>query len=288
MTSDICVCGRPITDNAVVCRSCGAALHQELVDVASGGLADELDTSLARQARIGGNGPRSSEAPLGYGEAASSAIWVLRTTMIAWILILAEGGDHLPPEVLDEHPPALAQWLAAHTEDVRRHPSAADAVEELITAVQQARDAIDRPAERVYCGPCGAKTDDGTRCMIDLYARQDAGTIQCRCGMIWGVRQRRDWLMAEAEQATGTATEISRAVTGLGREVTPERIWKWASRGRLAVRGRDARGRPLYQVGDVIDLLDADMMSVPYGPACLDCAHRTCRLIRTRPRGKAA
>ncbi|MEU8279543.1 hypothetical protein ACFYOK_29495 [Microbispora bryophytorum] len=292
MTDTLCVgdnCGRPTTDNALACRSCGAQLHQQLVDVADGGLADELDTALARQARIGnGNGGRSAESPLGYGEAASTAIWVLRTTMIAWVLLLSESGEDLPEEVLAEQLPALARWLAARTEDIRRHPHAAAAIEELTAAVHQARDAIDRPADRVYCGPCGAKTDTGTRCMVDLYARPGAGVVQCRCGTMWDIRQRRMWLMAEAENALGTATEIARAVTSLGREVTPQRIWQWASRGRLLTRGRGAQGQPLYRVGDVIDLLEAAVVAVPIGPACSACDHLTCRLIRTRHPRKAA
>lgn len=286
MTDTLCNCGRPITDNALVCRSCGDALRQDLGEVADGALAQELETALARQARMGGTGARSAEAPLGYGEAAATAIWILRTTMVAWILLLSEDSDYLPPGVLDEQLPALAWWLRASVEDIRRHPDAAAAIDELTAAVRQARNVVYGPTHRVYCGQCGADASDGP-CPVDLYAHPDAGVVQCPCGAVWDVQRRRDWLLVQAEKMLGTATEIARAVTGLGREVTPERIWQWASRGRLLARGRGPRGQPLYRVGDVLDLLDA-AVAAPIGPACRRCDHRTCRLIRTRHPRKAA
>ncbi|MFF4779423.1 hypothetical protein ACFY05_42070 [Microtetraspora fusca] len=277
-------CGRPVTDNATVCCSCGAELHQELVElVHDDGLADELDAALARQASLGTAGGRSSETPLPYGEAAAEATSVLRNTLTGWVRILDDDGRLIGPScppagAKNERPacahpscqliivrafpddtlPAMASWLAARIDAIRHHPAGAEAVDELLAAVRQARQAIDRPADRVYCGPCGAKQDDGSRCMIDLYARPDTGVVQCRCGAVWDVWLRRDWLLAEVEDVLGTATEIARAVTGLGHEVTPERIWQWAHRGRLIVRGavrRGARELPVYRVGDVLDLV---------------------------------
>lgn len=271
MTGPLCTCGRPITDNAVICHHCGAELRQALLDVRDE-LAAELDTSLARQARIGAGGGRT-DSPLAYGAAASVTIAALRRLLLRWVQVLhvdearpAAGPvchaclhpscrrlrtQGLPETALA----AMAGWLAIRVQELRRHPMAATALHEITNAVRDAQHVIDRPADRVYCGPCGRRLDDGTRCTHDLYARPGAALITCRCGKIWDIRRRRDWLLAEAEDVLGTATEIARAVTTLaGETITRDRIWKWHSRGRLQARGSSAEGHPLYRVGDVLDL----------------------------------
>lgn len=302
MTYPLCEvpgCGRPSPDGAAACASCGALLHQHLAEVADG-LAAELDTALARQARLGGGGRRGAETPLAYGEAAAEAIAVLRSALVSWVRILdrhdlpfgpacpgrCEHGScvWITTRILpDDTVPAMADWLARRVTDIRRHPVGGEAVDELVDAIHQARRAIDRGAELVYCGPCGQRGKDGRTCMTDLYARPGARLVQCRCGAITDVQARRTWLLREAESVLGTATEIAQALTRLDRPVTPERIRQWDHRDRLIPRGHNSRGHPLYRIGDVLDLLhDLDAHDAPaaIGPACVNCRHLTCRWIR--------
>ena len=51
-----------------------------------------------------------------------------------------------------------------------------------------------------------------------------------------------------------TAANFGAAVTDLGEPVTPEVIRKWAGGGRLVAKSKNHRGRPIYRVGDVLDL----------------------------------
>ncbi|NJP27085.1 hypothetical protein FLW53_23370 [Microbispora sp. SCL1-1] len=277
-------CGRPVPDHAYVCPACAWHLHEHLVRLVDGDLVDELDTALARQAKLGGSGGRhGDEQPLAFGYAASEAIWVLRNTLTGWVRVLLDdlAHHHPPADTL----PAMAEWLAYRTETLRHLPEGPEAVDELTAAVRHAEAAVAPLGDRVYVGPCAGELDGGAPCGADLYAAPGAAWVTCKaCGAHYRVHQRREWLLDAAEDVLETATEIARAVTSLGRPVTPERIRQWAHRGQLHARGtqRDGRGRwvPLYRVGDVLDLV-ADV-PVPAGPACADCAHGTCRTIRAR------
>ncbi|MGI5153614.1 hypothetical protein [Microbispora sp. CA-102843] len=292
-------CGRPVPDNAYVCPGCASGLHEHLVRLTGGGLADELDTALARQAKLGGGGGRGgAEQPLPYGYAASEALYVLRSTLVGWVRVLEGDLRPIGPTcrtgclhgscrlITARNPPAdtlpaMAGWLASRAETLRHMPEGPDAVDELTAAIVNAEAVVWPPGDHVYVGPCAGE-HHGAPCGADLYAPPGAAQVTCRaCGATYRVHQRRQWLLGEAEAVLGTATEIARAVTNLGRPVTPERIRQWAHRGCLLARGRDARGRPLYRVGDVLDLA-AGVLPIPAGPACAECAHGSCRTIRAR------
>jgi len=66
---------------------------------------------------------------------------------------------------------------------------------------------------------------------------------------------RREWLLEAAEDRLERAAHIAQAVTDLGSPISADRIRKWAERGRLVPHATDGRGRPLYRVGDVTELL---------------------------------
>lgn len=102
------------------------------------------------------------------------------------------------------------------------------------------------------------------RCREDLWvpAGTAAGTVRCpACRAQVDVESRRTWLLQQVEDMLLPATELARAIDGLGVEMTPERLRKWAERGRLSERGRrliGGRALPVYRVGDVLDLVNAD------------------------------
>lgn len=164
-----CQCGRPV-DGATLCNGCTAALVADLQAVPD--LAAELDVTLARQARFGErNGGRSAEKPLPYDVRASEAGWVLRNTLTTWARVIVEEwgqngaqrhGDGLtapgryPGTSQDVMTAEMALWLTGHINHIRTHPAAGEASEEIRGAVQQARDAVDAPANRarIPIGPC--------------------------------------------------------------------------------------------------------------------------------------
>ncbi|MBB5137589.1 hypothetical protein HNP84_007341 [Thermocatellispora tengchongensis] len=267
---------------------------------------EDLEMAITRQERLGaGTGGRPGrETPIPFGVAASEVAWALRTTLVSWVLVMLDeeqprprgatcgrtgcghpscGWIRNPRRPPEETLPAMAEWLASRAEAIRRHPHGAAGVDEILDAIRRAQAVTTRGADLLYCGPCGAWTMQG-ECEMHLYARAGAGRVQCRCGAIWDVAQRRDRLLRAAWRTLASATEIARALTSLDHPITPERIWQWAHRGRLTVRGYRREGRrliPLYRVGEVMTLLEG--LDELHGPACRHrCRHDTCRLIRAR------
>lgn len=112
-------------------------------------------------------------------------------------------------------------------------------------------------------GGCGVEYDN-TECTRVLYATPGDPFVRCGdCGTTYDVATRREQLLAEAEDHLATVEMITRVVTTLGdtqvrASKISERIRLWAHRGRITSHGTrviDGRPRPVYRIGDVLDLL---------------------------------
>jgi uncharacterized protein YjcR len=91
-------------------------------------------------------------------------------------------------------------------------------------------------------------------CEGDVYARDGAASGRCRtCGAEVDTAERQAWLDAEVRSRAFRAAHIAEAYG-----IRPNTIRKWAERGKLTAHGTDRDGRPLYNVGDVLDLAVAD------------------------------
>lgn len=192
---------------------------------------------------------------LPYGYRASEARWELLSTMTATgDDIAARRGLFRPLNTLD----ALANWLGHQVQWLRQQPDGADTIAVLTDLLRAARRVIDRPADRKYAGPCTATTvdEDGLAqdCTGELYTHPDRETVTCPdCGTNYPLDARRAWLRDQAEDKLLPATELARAIDGLGVQAKAATLRKWASRKRILNRGTDTH--PLYRVGDVIDLV---------------------------------
>lgn len=240
-------CDRPRPGHANVCGACAGQLARNLGNIPM--LARQLDITLARQTSSTG-GSRSSETPMPYNQAASDAADNLRATLVSWVRIINQH-HHTnyiwPRDTLT----GIARWLTGRHTDLCSLHNADEAVDEIGFAVRTAERAIDRPADRWFAGKCD--------CDADLYVAPGSPTVTCRdCRHRYDVRERRAWLLEAAEDQLAYAALIAQALTTLGQPVTPERIRKWAERGRIIAHGNDPRGRPQYRVGDVRELLLAD------------------------------
>jgi hypothetical protein len=101
-----------------------------------------------------------------------------------------------------------------------------------------------------YAGPCD-------HCHRDMYARYGMAEVTClSCNLLYDVEDRRRWLLTVVEDRLERAVTICRALSGLGHEVSRHRLGMWQTRGLITPRGHDAKGYPLYRVGDVLDVLD--------------------------------
>jgi hypothetical protein len=202
---------------------------------------------------------RSYERPLPWDERASEAAEVLRATVVAWVRIAVEEGNVRCPS---DDMGAMSRTLLAGLEWLRHHDAADECADEIGHAVTMARRVIDAPPGRLYAGPCDPKGEFGDACPTDLYAREGATEVVCpACELVWNVKNRRDYLVDSAGDRLATAADLSRFLTMYGEPIKQDRIRKWASRKDddtppvLVSHGKDAAGRPMYRVDDVVKLL---------------------------------
>lgn len=270
-------CDQPARDTGLLCDRCMGQLARSLGDVAalaedSHDLTTELVVTFARLGRLGDNGGRrSAESPVPYDDRAREAFWVLENTLSTWARDLLEHIDppHGPshPDCLhpscnrlrtwqpsSARPSAVATWLLGRLEQIRHHPAADECHDEITAAVLAVEHVVDRPMTRWYAGPCTGSTEDGP-CDAELYAAPKAETFTCRdCGTAYDVAERRSWLLDEAREAFAHAELIATALTSLGQPLTSAMVRSYAHRCQIFPRTVDLLGRPLYRVGDVMDV----------------------------------
>lgn len=235
-------CDRVMPGHLTVCRACAEGLKRALDHAPS--IAAELDITRTRQARLGDDHARGPRHGLPYDERAAEAADALRHVLMRWCRAVADS-ERMPDTEAD-----MARWLASRRARLLRHPAAAEAVHDLVRAVERARSAIDRAPDRIYAGPCA-------RCQRDLYARLDTTIVSCVCGAAYGIQARREWMLGEVRQMLGNASWVAAVAAVFGEEVTPAAVRGMANRQRITARGRDIMGHPIYRVGDVLDVLAA-------------------------------
>lgn len=213
-------CSRPQIEG-LLCHGCTSTLEYELGDVAA--IVAELDTTLAKQARIGGAGKGGlASERWSYSNAASLAADYLQNTLTTWVRDLTDDQWRPPlgarvvrrnPEahaagpfhygscghdscaVLRVHrrraalPVAVAcsRKLLGEIPVIRRHGDSAAIFDEITSAIRQARNAADTPANRTtfHVGPCPELDEAGAYCPGQVYAfipTEDdrPGRMQCR------------------------------------------------------------------------------------------------------------
>lgn len=264
---DCARCGAP-TPGVTLCATCILALRIELQDVAGiipdchrgtlPSLPAELDTTFAREDQLTEPYPHARHGgplPLVFKTHAAEALWVLHSVLAAW----APDLGHIGPESSTVR---LAHWFLAHLDAVQRCTRGAELVDEITSAVHQARRAIDRPDDRrIFLGPCGARQHPLTgqqtpMCVTEVYGLPWRDTAVCEgCGTEYRVMQRQEWLRERAQRYLGTAPEVAGFLRVTGVACTAEMIRGYAHRGRLAPAGRNPRGHPLYLISDVLAVI---------------------------------
>lgn len=250
--SDCVRCARPVADTGYCCHGCATGLSVALLK--GGLLISELDTTIARLGVTSDSGQSSAETPMPFDWDAADAAWAIRNTLTTWARHIHEAsGRPLPPDrgVL------LCAWLAEQVDWLRVRPEAEQAFDELHGAMRLLRNTIDTHAERWYAGICGAPLQDGY-CERDLYAGSGAGWVTCTaCGASFDAQDRKTVLLNSVRDHLTYAETIARALSAWGWKITSSQIRGYAHRHRLLPHGSDEASRPLYRVGDVIELLVA-------------------------------
>lgn len=295
--SNACLgCAAEVHAGTNLCRDCVHTLDKSLANIAT--YYDDLDTLRQKRTRYGGASTKGSIGkaqplpldgrftdPTGQG---SQVAWDTKNTITTWTRICLDEWPPIPGQACLG--PCL--HVTCHTIKARVHPRdtvasccrylarnrvaiagkdwAGEILDELLDLEHRLSNIVDRPKDAWYAGVCGydTETDVGVvTCTRELYAEPGAVFVRCQdCGSTYDVEARRKALLAEAEDREVTARTLARVVTTLGASGSGEaaienRITTWVARGRLKPGGKrviDGRPRPVYRVGDVLDLLADD------------------------------
>lgn len=250
------ICDRHQLDTAYVCADCAARTARDLEWLAVN--AAELETTIARQARIGsGAGGGSAETPLPIDLAASYDRDAVRNVLTTWARdVLEHRAIHPPADTIA----GCAAWLAGQLDWLRFRSYARETLDELSDAAALARRVVDSHVQRVYRGPCGATDPEtGESCAEDLYAPEAAEVVRCRsCGSETDSARRRAWLLDSVrDQLVPVATIAAVILKWTPWTLDSSTVRKWVQRGQLQPKGRNSDGRETYRVGDALELAEA-------------------------------
>ena len=253
------VCSAPTGDDARLCRTHTDDLSRDLASVPD--LVSELEVTRTRQARVTAekHGGRSAERPLPWNEHASAKAFELNATLNAWALDVSKLGEDERDRLAEHHHTdtiAVAAWLGRNLATLRQHPEAGTAHDEITNAIREARRAVDRPQERLFAGPCNEPDEDtGEHCREDLYAAPGKTTATCKvCGTHHDMAQRREWMLSVIEDQVAYSGLLAGLVSNLGVQIGSSTIRRYAAAGRIKAISVDAKRRPLYRIGDVLDV----------------------------------
>jgi hypothetical protein len=289
VTNTCVICDRP-TPDGYADVACGVERPRQLLAEITDMLPAALDVA-HRQARHGTGGGASgkpgSALPLDLG--ATARLDGVQTALTKWVdRIAVTRGTTRPWFNHHGHPIAVAaHWLTPHLEWLRHQPthepdqhgntwSTEQWLRDVEACARIVRGIARGPADRVYLGPCGAYV--GIECKVcqatdidhhrecdvtcphkfipagtcdgDVYGLPDGDTGRCRqCGAEFDQGERQRWLTDEVRQRAYRASELEHAY-GLNSAT----VRKWAERKLIAAHGQDGQGRPLYLLGEVLDL----------------------------------
>lgn len=254
--SDCVVCLKPVADTGYACHACAKRLQVSLL-YAGLGIIHDLEVTIARLDVMGDDGPSSAEKALPFDWDASDAAWAIDNTLTTWARHICEERGIAMTAVSTG---AIAAWLARQTDWLRMRPEADEAFGELRHACWLLWRTVDTYVDRWYAGRCGADIldEDGllNTCEADLYALPGAEWVTCtECGASFTTEDRKAELLEQVRDHLTNAETIARALSTWGWHITSSQIRGYAHRQRLLAHAKDAKDRPLYRIGDVIEIL---------------------------------
>lgn len=179
----------------------------------------------------------------------------------------------------------VAEWLAGHTEWIRHRKECEEFLSDVELCHRVVRSLVRGPSEQKFLGPCGAEivlvgvtiVQDGNEtyhptypatCDGDVYAYRGAKKGRCKaCGAEVATSEREAWLDGEVRQRAFTAKDIADAfpinIKTIRSWATPrpeirdregKKILQYARPAVLFPHGHDRDGRPMYLLGEVLNL----------------------------------
>lgn len=267
MTAAQCIrCTRPLADGAYVCDRCASQAAQKLAEIAEvSPAARDVANGLSRRSQGGASGKPGSRLPLDL--TAMAKLDSVQNALGTWVRVIVEERGVYPPGLPHGFDviPHGARFLAEHTEWFRHRAFADEYLTDVEACLRIVRSIARGPADQKYLGPCGADVvraeivgdqweSEVVVCEGDVYGRVGAQNGTCRtCGAVVDQDQRRAWLDDEVRSHAFRAAHIAEAYG-----INVKTIRSWAERGHLLAHGHDRDERPLYNVGEVLDLAAAD------------------------------
>lgn len=254
MQNTCSTCPRPVPDTAFGCTHCAADLAKRLDQLA--GLLPELDVTIAKLDRIGsGGGPRpaGAEIALPYRPNVAERRDAIRNELTTWArMVHEETGRAFAGDTLPSH----ARYLTQAVDWARYRQQWAEFHAGLRPLAGSLLGVIDRPAERVYLGPCRTVDDEtGETCWADVLATPGAAVGRCRqCNAVHEVAEAKGWLLKCLENHLAGTVELTGIFQRLGVKIGYSTIARYVSRRQLLPHGQDGHGRDLFRIGDVLDL----------------------------------
>jgi hypothetical protein len=250
MTADCTVCGARVA-GTFICARCATDLRHVYSVLPT--MLEQLGVTAYRQDRLvrpGGSGaPGKGHAkPLPFKLA---AVNLLDRTMRHLVTrAQASGVDDVTADPAD----ICAVLIAVLPADARFDPMIGNDLIRLNTDVTEIGAMIDLPVVQRYLGTCA--------CGHHMYADRAVSQYVCEgdgCELTYDVDLRVAWLVELSRESVATPSVIATALTSLDLPVTEQALSRWRARGKLTSQRPDGE-RPLYLVGDVIDLVRATMV----------------------------
>lgn len=234
-------CGRPVED-ATLCHRCTDHLERALAEVPW--LTEQLEITVTRaKAQTFDGGSRSAERPLPYHLKASEAATGLSAALRELAAALRVAGELA---TAPHAPIPLSRALLGELKAIRRN-NYGPTVDTITRTHRTAMRIIDRPAEKVYAGPC--------ECGEDLYAKKAAAEVACRgCDRTYDVAEMQEWMKSQVADRLVTAREGAGLLSRFDLPTEQKTIDKWHERNRVTVRGHNPRGRRMYLFADLLTL----------------------------------
>lgn len=274
-------CDRPAGDG-FICTGCTKHVERVLAELPS--WLGELDMAIARQVRVtsrdGGKPTKRFEQPLPYNESAADLLHRVRNELSVAIRGLCESRGIPAPRI--ERTPDMATWLVAHVDSIRQD----DAAPEMVAWARSLRDAIRWQVDNLgtrFAGPCRAvvrvlvvggtetPSDDSKagesisglpvrvterECGAALRTRSGDSVIICReCKTRHDAADVLARVIRDNHEHMARPSELADLLTTAGWPVKADTIRKWGRRGKLYDWREDDLGRPMYRLGDVLDLV---------------------------------